>query len=64
MKWRTQQPGDIRTRTIFALIPRRCDDGQTRWLERVTMTERWEPCWDEIYWVPLSIRAAHPEEAK
>ncbi len=45
MKWTSSQPGEyqrigtVRQREIFALIPHRCEDGKTRWLERVVVSE-------------------------
>ena len=37
MKWKTEYPefyhqGQRRLRTVFALLPRQCRDGYTRWL--------------------------------
>jgi len=54
MKWRTIPPplppwehqdwmpmeNEIRTRTVFAWWPIKCDDKMTRWLERLTITEK------------------------
>jgi len=46
MRWRTPVPkptprhGDRRERRIFALWPRRCQDGYTRWLTPVIL-EQW-----------------------
>ncbi len=60
MNWRTAKDGDKRTRTYFAWLPVYCDDGQTRWLEHVTV--------DEVYvWGSYdgagswSITSARPE---
>ncbi len=43
MKWKTKRGriGDERERIIFALWPRICEDGYTRWLERVLVSERY-----------------------
>ena len=47
MKWRTPTPrlhdkkvGDIRTRSLFAIIPREAADGFTYWLQKVVVKER------------------------
>ena len=45
MKWKTKKnpkPRDERERIIFALTPRVCEDGHTRWLEQVKISERYE----------------------
>lgn len=45
MKWKTDNrpnEGDRRNRVIFAVIARRCEDGYTRWLTFVEITEE---CW-------------------
>lgn len=60
MKWRTKEHGDTRTRTFFALVPYNCDDGTTRWLERITVTEKYEDSWTEGFWVPVSCMPANP----
>ena len=41
MKWSTKrlEYGNKRERIIFAWFPIRCDDGMTRWLERVRVKE-------------------------
>lgn len=40
MNWKTPNAGDIRTRKIFAIWPRGCIDGKTRWLERLAIEEQ------------------------
>jgi hypothetical protein len=44
MKWKTAAPifpqdGGKRTRRIFALVPHKCEDGFTRWLETIRVLE-------------------------
>ena len=39
MNWRTTLDGSKRKRVIFALWPRACSDGITRWLEKVLIEE-------------------------
>jgi hypothetical protein len=44
VKWKTKRNphlNDERERIIFALIPRKCEDGQTRWFEYVKVYERY-----------------------
>lgn len=44
MKWLTKkepQLGDTRVRIIFAIRPRSCEDGLTRWLEKVKVFEKY-----------------------
>jgi hypothetical protein len=44
MKWTTPvlpEEGDTRRRKKFAWFPIQCDDGTTRWLETITIEERW-----------------------
>lgn len=41
MKWKSYNHGDQRNRVIFAIAPRKCEDGHWRWLERVEITERY-----------------------
>lgn len=57
MKWKTKEEpniGDKRHRIKFAMTPRPCEDGITRWLCRVHVEERftdskWSPpSWKEI----------------
>jgi len=43
MKWKSErQPRnkDERERIIFAILPRKCEDGYTRWLEHIKISER------------------------
>lgn len=41
MKWKTAETpkepklGDLKTKTIFAVLPHACTDGYTRWLENI-----------------------------
>ena len=68
MRWITPEPtsgpsmGDTRERVIFAIRPRRCDDGFTRWLVPLRVTERytWWPDWDNghFYWKEVSARCS------
>jgi hypothetical protein len=74
MRWKTikhPEANDRRERVIFALVPRRCVDGFTRWLCFINVTEEWKckavPCdfgimakwmWDEV------SAAVPPEERK
>lgn len=48
MKFKIPQHGDERTRTFFAWLPVR-DDYEVRWLEKVTVRERYSSiiyaCW-------------------
>jgi hypothetical protein len=42
MKWTTKiEPsiGDLRSRRIFAFLPHKCEDGYTRWFERIWTEE-------------------------
>jgi hypothetical protein len=39
MKWKTHKDGDTRTRRIFAIFPRDCDDGFTRCLTFLWIAE-------------------------
>lgn len=42
MRWPTPQApqhGDIRERVVFAWLPKQCEDGMTRWLERLLLVE-------------------------
>lgn len=63
MKWRTRKSGDTRTRRLFALIPRPCEDGYTRWLEWLDVSEvlhdgydgRSVLCW---WWEEQAVRAS------
>jgi len=48
--WRTPKEGDTRTRRIFALTPRVCDDGYTRWLCFVWVVEVLTSNWGDIDW--------------
>lgn len=41
MIWRTNKEGDRRERIIFAWLPKECEDGKTRWLEKVRVVEEW-----------------------
>lgn len=62
MQWKTAsefRKGDTRTRVIFALLPRDCTDGVTRWLTRVQIKE--ELCsgtdyegYQTLRWVEIS----------
>lgn len=59
MKWKNKhipKHGEIRIRRVFALIPRRCTDGITRWLCNVLVVEEYNtivcsngfyPSWSE-----------------
>ena len=57
MKWRTKQEPiewkDGMTRVVrrFAVIPRECEDGYTRWLEWITILEKFYEtyCYDGEY---------------
>ena len=42
MRWKTKRLGDTRKKEIFALFPRKCDNGETVWLEKVWITQRRE----------------------
>lgn len=75
MKWKStpaiSQPfiGQIRVRTRFAFLPRQCEDGYTRWLERVVATEEYRtvrkvvvggsdgPSFDARDWRPIKYDA-------
>lgn len=60
MKWITVPPfndGDIRVWRVFALIPRDCLDGTTRWLELVYVKEVFrEGMWGDMlrfHWMEI-----------
>lgn len=46
MKWRTACVGDIRWVTRFAVLPTKCEDGNTRWLCNIEVKEKWGFCGD------------------
>lgn len=56
MEWKSTKYGDIRTRTIFAIWPRDCEDGMTRWLEQIEIDEKFyfDLCGDA--WAEISAR--------
>lgn len=68
MKWtgpRIYNRGDVRERIRFAWWPKRCDDGYTRWLERVKILEKytaWAYMYDPsdtiqgYYWVVKEVK--------
>lgn len=49
MEW-TSSPvykeNDTRNKIIFAIIPHRCADGKTRWLEKIMLHERFGVVYD------------------
>lgn len=51
MKWSTPKNGDKRERIIFALLPRDCMDGHTRWLERILIFEKYIEAYEWSDWV-------------
>jgi hypothetical protein len=51
MKWKTAKHGDIRTRRIFAIIPRDCDDGFTRCLMFLWVAETYEDLGTYQHWL-------------
>ncbi len=55
MKWRSKQVGDIRTKEYFAIIPRRCDDGYTYWLARLSEKQELVLCEEGWCWTTLSV---------
>jgi hypothetical protein len=58
MHWPTPpyaQSRNIRARYIFALVPRRCEDGRTHWLEKVLVIEARSK--DPLYQVWEEIRS-------
>lgn len=57
MKWETRYYGQRRTRTKLALWPVKCDDGMTRWLERVVVTEEYFASFSGPHWRQLSAVA-------
>ena len=57
MKWKASKLGDIRTRTVFALIPRRCTDGYWHWLEYLKLTEELVGYSGDEWWMPKRIEA-------
>ena len=65
MKWKHNTLGDTRTRRIFAFIARRCEDGYTRWLEWLDVTEVYRSggTFDEGYWSEYAIHPASTENA-
>jgi hypothetical protein len=72
MRWptdRTPPIGTRKARTIFAFLPRKCDDGYTRWLERLTVVKEYRQIQESAYsemgfysvivsrWVTVSVRS-------
>lgn len=55
MKWTTPKKNDQRTRIIFAIFPRICSDGYTRWLERVFIRERYDDGYSDSGWTELEV---------
>ena len=66
MRWSSRQPkhgpveGDLRSRTAFLFFPKTIE-GQTRWLEKASWTERYQWIWTTSFsgsywygWVPIS----------
>jgi hypothetical protein len=50
MKWKTKKKpknNDERERVIFAVLPRKCEDGYTRWLQYVKISERFTSFYSE-----------------
>lgn len=50
MRWKTPKrhiTGDERIRLIFAFWPTECEDGTTRWLEWLAVTERYRGSWND-----------------
>lgn len=59
MKWRTPRSGETRERMVFAWRPIECDDGFTRWLEPVRITEKYtQNILHGYYWRITSARSA------
>jgi len=56
MKWKSKKVGDERIRIIFALIPRDCTDGTTRWLEKVRVTEVLR-AYKGFYWDEIKVQS-------
>jgi hypothetical protein len=59
MKWRTRKTGETRERIRFLWLPVRCNDGFTRWLERMQVLERvyyvdWRAHWFTVTMTPLT----------
>ena len=55
MRWRPPHEHDVRTVTKFLWFPMTLlkvgtDQYETRWLERVTIRQRYKHCWTEEYW--------------
>jgi hypothetical protein len=65
MKWAAPAEGAIRERVKFAWYPVPCDDGVTRWLERVIVREQFQYQGDPFNgswyaWMRISARPENP----
>jgi hypothetical protein len=59
MHWKTKHAGDRRVRIVFALIPRECVDGQSRWLQRIAVEEEYVICRGRGWWFERKVCAAY-----
>lgn len=71
MKWKTPyepKPGDTSIIKEFALFPRKCDDGSTRWLEWVISQYRFGgqpgPFWFRDFSKPINVCEEKKNEFK
>jgi len=53
MRWTPPKDGDIRVRTRFLIFPLTLN-GETRWLERVTIKEIFQRSYDGSWWYPVA----------
>lgn len=60
MRWKTKvyRDGDKRVRKFFAFFPV-CvwgrTEAETRWLQRVTVLEKFVVSWSDSYWITLKF---------
>jgi hypothetical protein len=72
MEWKTKKPvmaflENHRERIIFALLPRECEDGVTRWLCPVRILEQLSRCATyepntELRWIEIACYRAEVEK--